>query len=63
MDRSVGQEKYTTEVVLRRFRGQLVMLDPRGGGISSDNQQNYTPPVDTGIADAVGNDLDDEIPF
>ena len=58
-----GQEKYTTEVVLRRFRGQLVMLDSRGGGISSDNQQNYTPPVDTGIADAVGNDLDDEIPF
>ena len=58
-----GQEKYTTEVVLRRFRGQLVMLDSRRGGISSDNQQNYTPPVDTGIADAVGNDLDDEIPF
>ena len=58
-----GQEKYTTEVVLRRFRGQLVMLDSRGGGISSDNQQNYTPPVDKGIADAVGDDLDDEIPF
>src|SRR3546814_11854497 len=27
-----GQEKYTTEVVLRRFRGQLTMLDSRGEG-------------------------------
>ena len=26
-----GQDKYTTEVVLRRFRGQLTMLDSRGG--------------------------------
>jgi single-strand DNA-binding protein len=27
-----GQEKYTTEVVLGRFRGELTMLDGRGGG-------------------------------
>src|SRR4051794_17494704 len=27
-----GQEKYTTEVVLQRFRGELTMLDGRGGG-------------------------------
>jgi len=26
-----GQEKYTTEVVLRQFRGELTMLDGRGG--------------------------------
>ena len=26
-----GQEKYTTEVVLQRFRGNLTMLDTRGG--------------------------------
>jgi len=26
-----GQEKYTTEVVLARFRGELTMLDGRGG--------------------------------
>src|SRR5882724_5902278 len=25
-----GNEKYTTEVVLQRFRGELVMLDSRG---------------------------------
>ena len=27
-----GQEKYTTEVVLQRFRGELTLLDSRGGG-------------------------------
>ena len=27
-----GQDQYTTEVVLQRFRGELVMLDSRGGG-------------------------------
>jgi single-strand DNA-binding protein len=27
-----GQEKYTTEVVIGKFRGELTMLDTRGGG-------------------------------
>lgn len=27
-----GQEKYTTEVVLKAFRGELTLLDSRGGG-------------------------------
>jgi single-strand DNA-binding protein len=27
-----GQEKYSTEVVLQRFRGDLTILDSRGGG-------------------------------
>ena len=27
-----GQERYTTEVVLQRFRGELTMLDGAGGG-------------------------------
>ena len=27
-----GQEKYSTEVVLQRFRGELTMLDTRSGG-------------------------------
>src|ERR1700744_1349831 len=26
-----GAEKYSTEIVLQRFRGELVMLDSRGG--------------------------------
>src|SRR6187200_2648739 len=31
-----GQEKYTTEIVLQRFRGELTILDSRGSGGSSD---------------------------
>ncbi len=27
-----GQEKYTTEVVIGKFRGELTMLDTKGGG-------------------------------
>jgi single-strand DNA-binding protein len=27
-----GQEKYSTEIVLQRFRGELTLLDSRGGG-------------------------------
>ena len=69
-----GQEKYTTEVVLNRFRGELQMLDSRGGGGgggdyagggggdfagASDNAGFGEPqPVPAG-----GDDLDDEIPF
>jgi single-strand DNA-binding protein len=31
-----GQEKYTTEIVLQRFRGELTLLDSRGGGGGGD---------------------------
>src|ERR1700757_661757 len=30
-----GQERYTTEVVIGRFKGELTMLDTRGGGEAS----------------------------
>jgi single-strand DNA-binding protein len=28
-----GQERYTTEIVLNRFRGELTMLDGAGGAL------------------------------
>src|SRR3954453_7799827 len=31
-----GQEKYTTEGVLQRFRGELTILDSKGGGGASE---------------------------
>lgn len=31
-----GQEKYTTEIVLQRFRGELTILDSRAGSSGSD---------------------------
>ena len=56
-----GIEKYSTEVVLNRFRGELTMLDTRGGGGDSFGEQygesQGQPPA--GPSD----DLDDEIPF
>ena len=59
-----GQDRYTTEVVLQRFRGELVMLDSRSseGGFTADPpspEVSDAPAPDKGGAD----DLDDEIPF
>ncbi len=72
-----GVEKYSTEVVLQRFRGELTMLDGRSegaGGGFSDNQSGYGGQQGAGAsgggfgggsaAPAGGAaDLDDEIPF
>tara|TARA_R110002167_G_scaffold51422_1_gene148807 strand:- start:180 stop:659 length:480 start_codon:yes stop_codon:yes gene_type:complete len=66
-----GQEKYTTEVVLQRYRGELTMLDTRGGGGGGgfgESQDDYGTPSGGGgggggFSPAGGGDLDDEIPF
>jgi len=69
-----GQEKYSTEVVLRPFRGDLTMLDGansnRGGGSGGGS---FGPSDDTpafggsssssGGGTSGGGDLDDSIPF
>ena len=60
-----GVEKYSTEVVLNRFRGELTMLDTRGGGGDSYGEQ-YGESRSAAPASAPagsGDDLDDEIPF
>lgn len=59
-----GQEKYTTEIVLQNFNGNLVLLDGRGdeagfSGASSDAGWDSTPALSTPSAA----DLDDDIPF
>ena len=73
-----GQEREITEVVLSRFRGELTMLDGRGGegGYSGDggyrsdrapaSRPAATAPAGRGNApswEPAGGDLDDEIPF
>lgn len=64
-----GQERYTTEVVLQRFRGELTMLDGRsGGGESFPTSEEAEEPVMRGggprtARAAPSADLDDEIPF
>ena len=66
-----GQEKFSTEIVLQKFRGELTMLDGKGGdaerdeggyggGFSSSSgprQQSSAP------REEFSADLDDEIPF
>jgi len=57
-----GQEKYTTEVVLQRFRSNLVLLDGRGEAGGGDYGGGYDQGADRSGGGA-GSDLDDEIPF
>ena len=67
-----GQDRYTTEVVLGRFRGELTMLDGRGdssgasmggGGDFDDAPVSRAPAARRAAPVAAGADLDDEIPF
>lgn len=66
-----GQERYSTEVVIQKFRGELTLLDGRGegggnrdadygggGGFSSGPRNQSSGPREDFSAD-----LDDEIPF
>ncbi len=70
-----GNDRYSTEVVLRPYRSELHMLDGRGegagggasyggggGGYSSGGGGYGNNPGPSGPAPAA-NDLDDEIPF
>jgi single-strand DNA-binding protein len=41
-----GVEKYTTEIVLQRFRGELVLLGGAGGDIGSDDRGMVGGPDD-----------------
>lgn len=56
-----GVERFTTEVVLQKFRGELQMLDKPDGEAKPERQQSYAE--QSGGASRVGRDLDDEIPF
>jgi single-strand DNA-binding protein len=62
-----GQEKYTTEVVLQRFRGELTLLDSRGGegDMGGGPEERGGEGSGGGMAPRGGGaaGLDDEIPF
>lgn len=59
-----GQERYTTEVVLGRFRSVLTMLDSRGeGGGGGGGYEPAGGGSQGGGSSSGGGDLDDEIPF
>ena len=72
-----GQDRYTTEVVLRPYKSELTMLDGRGEGGGSGGAGGYGGGYDSGPRDdpyddrggpgggsaPSSRDLDDEIPF
>lgn len=59
-----GQDKYSTEVVLRPYRGELLMLDRSGSGEGMGNDNyNQGSFQATGTDSAIPADFDDEIPF
>ncbi len=70
-----GNDRYTTEIVLQRFRGELVLLDARGegGGGGSFGGDDYgsssggvgggSKPQSRPQPAAFDSDLDDDVPF
>jgi single-strand DNA-binding protein len=66
-----GAEKYTTEVVLQRFRGELTMLDGKNDGAGRGYEEEGAgfagsagkKRVASGPSENFSQDLDDEIPF
>ncbi len=62
-----GQDRYTTEVVLRGFNSSLVMLDGRGDGAGAGGGfgQQISGGMNDGPPPAGGQsfELDDDIPF
>lgn len=67
-----GQDKYTTEIVLRPYRGELVLIDGNRGGGASGGGDSFPPyGGDDGRAPSLGGPantgggpiLDDDVPF
>jgi len=63
-DQQSGQEKYTTEVVLQRYKGELTLLGSRPDNqVSNDyNKSEIDQSSDSSVSN-IASDLDDEIPF
>lgn len=53
-----GADRYMTEVVLQKFRGELQMLDGKGGGSSDTGRSGGGPREDVSC-----DDLDSDVPF
>ena len=65
---SSGNERYSTEIVLQNYRGELKLLDSKGGGHASlagneDSSQGYAAQGGGKGTPGVQDGLDGEIPF
>jgi len=59
-----GQERYTTEVIISRFRGELTMLDGARGQNAGGEMESFESSSNSAreALPSLG-DIDDEIPF
>jgi single-strand DNA-binding protein len=57
-----GQDRYTTEITLRPYRGELVLLDSRGEGGGGGTDDGYSGGYGAGGRPG-GHIDDDDIPF
>ena len=63
-DQQSGQDKYTTEVVLQRYRGELTLLGSRPDNqINNDYNKSEIDQLSEPSVSNIASDLDDEIPF
>jgi single-strand DNA-binding protein len=66
-DAASGQEKYTTEVVIQRFRGEIILCDSGGrdGGFGDaiDARDGFSPLPSSGSSSKALDSFDDDIPF
>ena len=66
---NTGNERYTTEIILQQFRGELTMLDSRGDDnqapeLSDESLEQHTgTSIDPGIPSPQGHNINDEVPF
>jgi len=69
---SSGQDKYSTEVVLRNYRGELTFLDSRSNNndndfVQTNNENNELKNTETNQEvkepSSIDSDIDDDIPF
>ena len=62
-----GQDRYTTEVVLRPYGSTMTMLDSRNDGATKDSSfmrdQTGNDQISDNASPISNSDLDDEIPF
>ena len=58
---NAGQEKYSTEVVLERYRGEMTLLDVKGANQNDDFGGGHS--VSDGPSTPQSIDFDDDIPF
>ena len=62
-DEKLGQDKYSTEIVLQGYNSSLTMLDGKNNPNNNSDPQETKSSLPNDEMSQVNSDLDDEIPF